>query len=532
MKITHVKIQKFKALEDIDIRFEKSFSPSIFPLGSQNGGGKSTLLQLIFSLLHFSGDSKRHPFLKNMIQGVEVEPDKKSQVIAEFELFDEVENKELDIQFLSCNDSFLRDIFEDSSLQYSEPEKENNVNSSEDEIVSLDRMILLDNSSLSFSILDLAVDIEQKINNQKDLQKVLRRVESGLNEFKKTGDSEILDRQMFSIRKFSMDAKDLSPAATRLLENFRRLSSKSSMQKMSISLNTDTYISELKEEISFLEESIKDLTNSRDDLIFQRSEINRILEENGYEFITRYSERKNSPESGALLCTSKSIKTDEISKFLKRIADHVFLAAPSTQVYHFLSEQIQMTLFKSNLSKEIAYGYDAELRKAKEELPGFFTYDFLAVDTILGSFKDARDKDFKEAIETEGQYGENYKNLLNELSLLLSDKKLIPDNDFSSVIFRLEKNGKVVNLLPQDLSHGELKRLSIYMWIRDKEISRSIVLMDEIEIAFHPDWQFRIVEDLIQWGKSNQYILATHSYALCEALTPDHVKEIEPKLLK
>ena len=55
--------------------------------------------------------------------------------------------------------------------------------------------------------------------------------------------------------------------------------------------------------------------------------------------------------------------------------------------------------------------------------------------------------------------------------------------------------------------------------------------MDEIENALHPDWQYQIVRDLVEWGKDNQYILATHSYGLCEALTPAHVKELEPKLI-
>jgi predicted ATP-binding protein involved in virulence len=63
-------------------------------------------------------------------------------------------------------------------------------------------------------------------------------------------------------------------------------------------------------------------------------------------------------------------------------------------------------------------------------------------------------------------------------------------------------------------------------------IEDSIVLMDEVEIAFHPDWQYQIVSDLAHWAPSNQYILATHSYELCQAVTPAHVKELEPKLLK
>jgi predicted ATPase len=53
-----------------------------------------------------------------------------------------------------------------------------------------------------------------------------------------------------------------------------------------------------------------------------------------------------------------------------------------------------------------------------------------------------------------------------------------------------------------------------------------IELMDEIEIAFHPDWQYLIVQDLETWGSGNQYILATHSVELCRAVTPKHVKDL------
>jgi predicted ATPase len=115
---------------------------------------------------------------------------------------------------------------------------------------------------------------------------------------------------------------------------------------------------------------------------------------------------------------------------------------------------------------------------------------------------------------------------------MLSNKRINLNEDFSGVNFQLYKNGETIELYPEDLSHGELKRLSIYIWLKSRNIKNAIVLMDEVEIAFHPDWQYQIISDLKEWAPSNQYILATHSYALCEALTPAHVKEIEPKLIK
>ena len=70
----------------------------------------------------------------------------------------------------------------------------------------------------------------------------------------------------------------------------------------------------------------------------------------------------------------------------------------------------------------------------------------------------------------------------------------------------------------------------IYAWLKANQTKGALVLVDEIEVSFHPDWQSGIVTDLWDWAPQNQYILATHSYQVCEALTPAHVCELEPKL--
>jgi len=114
----------------------------------------------------------------------------------------------------------------------------------------------------------------------------------------------------------------------------------------------------------------------------------------------------------------------------------------------------------------------------------------------------------------------------------LGNKKINPNIELSGVNFQLDRDDENIELQPEDLSHGELKRLSIYLWLKYRNIENAIVLMDEVEIAFHPDWQYQIISDLQEWAPSNQYILATHSYELCQALTPAHVKELEPKLIK
>ncbi len=67
MFLKRISIENFKALKDVDIQFEEEFTPTVFPLGSLNGGGKSTLLQLVFTLLHCSFNKKRHQYLKNLL---------------------------------------------------------------------------------------------------------------------------------------------------------------------------------------------------------------------------------------------------------------------------------------------------------------------------------------------------------------------------------------------------------------------------------------------------------------------------------
>ena len=234
-----------------------------------------------------------------------------------------------------------------------------------------------------------------------------------------------------------------------------------------------------------------------------------------------------------MLCQIDNVDINKVDFFLEELSEKVFIAAPATQVFLFLSKESRQLLFRnlSNDGDDKSNSYSSELQAAKSKLSGFFAYDFFPVNLIVESCTKARDRDFREAIET-GEYGNNYQKLMRELNLVLVNNKINLKPDVSGVIFKLDRDGEDIELQPEDLSHGELKRLSIYLWIKYHNMENAIVLMDEIEIAFHPDWQYQIISDLQQWAPSNQYILATHSYELCQALTPAHVKELEPKLIK
>ncbi len=411
MHIQRIQVPNFRVLQNVDITFEKEFMPRIFPLGSENGGGKSTLLQLVFILLHCSAHENRKEYIQNLLEDFDVPEGETTRELAKFEIWDG--EKTVELAFSVCNDDFLNDL----SKVYNE----------------------------EFSFVDLAiVSLSKKFEYIKNNQ-------------------EMVDVDP-SMRKRFMAAK-------RILE---------------------------------------------------------YLQNYGLLFITYYSDSLS--EYNILVCSTSNHNKKEdsdIESMLLEISSQVHLAAPSSHVYLFFTQKNRQALFVQNAWNE----YINQLLKAKEKLPNFFIHNFLLVDALLKTFQYARDKDFKQAIET-NNYGNYYINVLKDLSYLLGNKKITPSPELDRIIVKQETPQGEMELGPEDLSHGEIKKLSIYVWLKYIIGENAIVLVDEIENTLHPDWQYQMVDNLKEWGPNNQYILATHSYDVCQALTPAHVKELEPKLLK
>lgn len=191
---------------------------------------------------------------------------------------------------------------------------------------------------------------------------------------------------------------------------------------------------------------------------------------------------------------------------LKEIANKVFLAAPNTQVFQFLDTHKKNTLFEQNKGGETSY-YN-HISACGNELPGFFTYDFGYVSATMEAFKKARDKDFAEALET-GTYGNTLQQTIAELNTFFEGIEVSVDKGLSKIQFTLKDTGR--KLTPEDLSHGELKKLSIFVWLKRIAMENSLILMDEIDIGLHPLWQAEITDDLQKWSAENQFLLATHS---------------------
>jgi len=101
MFLKRVQVPDFRILKDVDISFEPEFCPRIFPLGSLNGGGKSTLFQLIFVLLGCSSEPDKYVFLRNLLTGFKVDSDQLERSLATIEILDN--DISLNLEFVCIN---------------------------------------------------------------------------------------------------------------------------------------------------------------------------------------------------------------------------------------------------------------------------------------------------------------------------------------------------------------------------------------------------------------------------------------------
>lgn len=104
MQLCRVSVPNFRNFKNVELIFEPSLKPQVFPIGSENGGGKSTLLQLIFVLLTCSLDDDKTNFLENFLSSFKF-LDNTNNINYEIKRYDLVNleviyrNTEIDLQF-------------------------------------------------------------------------------------------------------------------------------------------------------------------------------------------------------------------------------------------------------------------------------------------------------------------------------------------------------------------------------------------------------------------------------------------------
>jgi predicted ATP-dependent endonuclease of OLD family len=497
MRLLRVQVPEFRALRDVDITFDESFTPSVFPIGSQNGGGKSTLLQLIFTLLHCPPHLDRSVFLKNILDGFKV--DNQLKILARFCILDD--GKEIIIEFFATNDNIQ--IAKYDILQGLKKPDENVFYSSVQRLehLSSERIETKELREVFVNYLERITEHSERTDfDEKDSYYSVREILSELDDDKKI--RKLMPKSIDFLRRISQSGKSNGQFTRKII-----------FELSGIISDLDLSLEKIIAECIYLSAAIPFVSSH--------------LEQENLNFICTYN--SSASEDAALLCRCLCDQENH-ELILNKVSERIFLAAPSTQIFIFTSKESQKLLFKGNNQTKKYYSL---VKNSEAELPGLFTYDFLSVDLLIDAFKTARDQDFRAAVK-HGEYGNSYQLLISDLNLILGNKKINVSPDLSEIFFKLPSSldEDEIDLFPENLSHGELKRLSLYMWLRSRLIEDSIVLMDEVEIAFHPDWQYQIVSDLVNWAPNNQYILATHSYEICQAVTPAHVKELEPKLIK
>ena len=498
MHIQRIQVPDFRALKNVDISFEKEFTPRIFPLGSQNGGGKSTLLQLIFTLLHCSANPHRVGFLRNLLCGFRNSENSDKKTLAIIDIWDG--NQTVKLHFFTCNEFYITNLLN----EYLQDPRF-------DQLPSLCTKISREQSISYLKIWQL----QREIGILKTTMSKLNNIKID-NNFKENEEKDfIFDKAIFHTQNSILYSQHRTSKYYRKQD----IGNKSINFKQDLNRMIERTQNQLNEIFKKLEEG---------ENIFELKTFTEYLNEHKIIHLCDFFTSSNIETQNILLCEIDSLDTSKANTFLLELSNKIFLTAHISQSFIFLNSEIRKLLSKGQSEREVYYNdYYTSLKESKLDLPGLFTYDLFAYDTIIEAFKDARDQDFRQAIET-GEYGNNYKILSDQLYAILVNKKVNIESDLSGINFKLDIDG--TKLYPEDLSHGELKRLCIYTWMKHNKIEDAIVLMDELEISFHPDWQYQIVRDLEEWGATNQYILATHSYELCNAVTPAHVKELDPKL--
>jgi predicted ATPase len=479
MRLQRVQIPNFRVLKDIDIIFEDYHVPQTFLLASQNGGGKSTFLQLIFVLLRGCYSEGGGELIRNLLKNSNLDNSLWNSSLSTITLTDSGENIKLEIELrtydLLC-ENYLSDL-------------NTTANESQYNILKKDGI--------------------DGVNNY------IKQLEEKVTMLKERYQMEVEARLGFTNL---MKDRDRSPLLTEIIAHAVKESGSSEDSDVT---SPEIVLHQANRSIKKIEEEIVSVEGEIQPLNAFLSEFNSIL------IAKRIRVVHNSQNMCLIYKFSGDKECLDLVDLSRKISECIFMAAPSSQIFLFLSPEELNSLFENSSE------YYSILKQKQEAINNLFLFELSLVKTLANIFKVAFDNDRLKALKNGGEYGDELKLVLNDLRDFLHGKTIQPSNDMSRVVVKMKDiNNLDIELSPADLSHGELRQLSLYAWLKIGKIKNSIVLVDEIEIALHPDWQYQIVRDLEKWEPSNQYILATHSYDVCSALSPSHVKEIEPKLMK
>ena len=461
MRLKEITIGQYRNFNNVTINLEKNdFSP-VYALASANGGGKSTLLQFVFTLLRCFTDESKYQYIANLLDGYEFAA--QMQTLAVVTVEDDEGSYELAFLFApyrmsaavvlentQCEDVDFALFLE---LQEAEQKLANGIkqDSKYSDFIDYKKRVLQ-----STKVADWMLD---ELSDYKEFRTTssIKQIWDFVVKNRNLGGFHTLVKEIYASRDFNVrKSEKLQP-----------------------------WVDGLKEQVAWL-------TNA--------------LACEGMTFVSFMNDNQH-----AFL-----LKTQLPEDKQRQLSQQVYLTAPSSQVYLFLSQQHKQDILRSfsDNDRDVLGDYASHVQAAKQALSHFFTFDFSSTDLIIQAFKNALELDVEQKIRTH-QFGQHFDNLKQELSEFLDGKTISVDEKFERVIFTMN-DGKT-QLDPTDLSHGELKKLSLFVWLNYIVPKNSIVFMDEVDIALHPRWQYQLVEELPKWSQNSQFLLATHSPQILSA---------------
>ncbi len=473
MFLKRVEIDKFRNFQNAEVEFSENKFSKVYSIASINGGGKSTLLQFIYIMLSCFREKKLHKYIINLLE-TENYPSDYQNRIARFVIADE---QDIDLEYMVLpaeNELFNSNLLAElENLEADLKKHHEDLRQSAEFIKFYETLKKSDSVTNELRSLALKFTPIVVFPKSKDYD-VYNRVK---------GSDKLLDFQVFA-------------------EYIK---------------NRDSYI---------VEDKTQAMTNRKKELIEAMKLQKEQLKAEGFNYITTFADNK------LLLLLKSNVDNDVLDK----ISHAVYLNGPDTQIYLFMSKEDKQTLLNNTSTTHyfdydkfgneiyVANNYNDRIRKVKRDLKNYNTYDFVSKKIIIKACKKAFEEDNKEKLRT-NQFGCHYDDFIKDLNTFFDDKRIEITDEMSDVKFYLSSEEK--ELSPEDLSHGELKRLSIFIWLKYLIEKGAIILMDEIDIALHPKWLYRISKDLDRWANRNQVILATHSPQIVSATYYKNIIKLE-----
>ncbi|MEG3438165.1 hypothetical protein V0288_13635 [Pannus brasiliensis CCIBt3594] len=487
MRLLRVRVPDFRALKNLDIAFERKFVPNIFSIDGQSTSAKSTLLQIIFILLHCSGDPGKAKFFQRLLEHFDFDSEQKT--VAIFEIWDGTKIVTLEF-FVRKYNSFQRSI----DLARLNKKQSEALQSYQwltiEEKEELDKKVQLLNADLkALNSIEARARAIAGIPDQTERQKWIER------------EIEVCQR-LHSRQKQWIGFSDRASSFMTHPEDFHQA------------------VIDLAKRI---QEILFDLSVRKDRYDYLLKAIAEQLRPKNQYLITDYLQHQ---EKCLLLCSATSIEFDRIEGFLRELSDRVYFASPSTNFFLFINQPTRDS--GSDLGRNLALDYEEKLKEIKEKMPSFFTYDFFTLDVLnnyapyTGYLPDREET----AVETTQK---KFWRLMEEVEKMFGYRKKMVEKRLPEATSQREGSGNDRGYDPSNLTYSEFKRLNIYLWLKYRKIENSIVLMDDIEGGFPTDWQGQLIGDLQAWEPTNQYILTTRSPEIRRALPAAHHKTIEFK---